>query len=104
MMVNDLDLIEKQLKYNFYKSIEDLSNKRIEKCKFKVGDKVSVRWKSRDYGYEDAECYIYYIGNKINGYKGYNFHFNQIKKSNGLMSCRGVDIPKYSKILNITKI
>ena len=101
--MNDLDIIEKQLKYNFYKSIEELSKKRVERCKFKVGDKVSVRWKSRDHGYEDAECYIYYIGNKINGYKGYIFHFNQMRKD-GKMSQRGVDIPKYSNILNITKI
>lgn len=102
--MKDLDIIEKQLKYDFYRSLENLSNKRIERCKFKVGDKVSVRWKSRDYGYEDAECYIIYIGNKINGYKGYTFHFNKIRKKDGKMSCRGVDIPKYSKILNITKI
>lgn len=101
--MKDLDIIEKQLKYNFYRSLENLSKKRVERCKFKVGDKVSVRWKSRYYGYEDAECYIYYIGNKINGYKGYTFHFNQVRKD-GKMSCRGVDIPKYSKILNITKI
>ena len=102
-MLTDLDILEQQLKYNFYRSLENLSKKRVERCKFKVGDKVSVRWKSRDYGYEDAECYIYYIGNKINGYKGYTFHFNQIRKD-GKMSQRGVDIPKYSKILNIAKL
>ena len=102
-MLTDLDILEQQLKYNFYKSIEELQSKRVKRCKFKIGDKVSIRWKSRDYGYEDAECYIYYIAPRKDGYLGYTYHFKKILK-NGELSNIGMNIPKYSKILNITKI
>ena len=98
--MKDLDAIEKQLKYNFYRSLENLSNKRVERCKFKVGDKVVVTWESRDYGIEKEIGFIYYIAPRKNGYKGYTFHFNKIRKD-GKISQKGVDIPKYSKILNI---
>jgi len=102
-MKTDLDILEQQLKYNFYKSIEDLQNKRVKRCKFKVGDKVSVRWYSDYYGYENKDCYIYYIGNRQDGYLGYYYYFKKILK-NGELSNIGVNIPKRSKILNITKL
>jgi hypothetical protein len=98
--MNDLDMIEKQLKYNFYRSLETLSKKRVQRCKFKVGDKVKVTFESRDYGVEKEIGFIYYIAPRFNGYLGYTFHFKQVKK-NGKMSYRGIDIPKYSKILKI---
>jgi hypothetical protein len=101
MMVNDLDLIEKQLKYNFYKSIEDLSKKRVERCKFKVGQMVEVTWISRDYGTEKEIGYIYYIAPRKDGYLGYTYHFKKIKKRDGEMSHHGIDIPKYSKIIKL---
>ena len=102
--MNDLDIVEKQLKYNFYKSIEELQKKRVQRCKFKVGDKVMVTFESRDYGVEKEVGYIYYIAPRKNGYLGYIYHFKKVKKTNGLMSNFGIDIPKYSKIIKIELI
>ena len=99
-MLTDLDILEQQLKYNFYKSIEDLQNKRVKRCKFKVGQMVEVTWKSRDYGTEKAICYIYYIAPRKDGYLGYTYHFKKVNKD-GKMSQNGIDIPKYSKIIKL---
>jgi hypothetical protein len=100
-MLTDIDILEKQLKYNFYKSIEELQKKRVQRCKFKVGQMVEVTWESRDYGTEKAIGYIYYIAPRKDGYLGYTYHFKKIKKRDGKMSEHGIDIPKYSKIIKL---
>jgi hypothetical protein len=102
-MLTDLDILEQQLKYNFYKSIEDLQNKRVKRYKFKVGQMVEVTWISRDYGTEKEIGYIYYIAPRKDGYLGYTYHFKKIKKIDGEMSEHGIYMPKYSKIIKLKK-
>jgi hypothetical protein len=99
-MLTDLDILEQQLKYNFYKSIEELQSKRVKRSKFKVGQIVEATWESRDYGVEKAIGYIYYIAPRKDGYLGYTYHFKKVNKD-GKMSQIGIDIPKYSKIIKL---
>ena len=81
----------------FLSKVKELDAKRLEESEFKIGDKVEVTWRSRDFGKEKSKAVVSHV--IIRG-EGFHYYFNKMKLD-GKESKHALYLPKYSQIINM---
>lgn len=97
MTFNELEQERRRFLDDFLSKVKELDDKRLEESEFKIGDKVEVTWRSRDFGKEKSKAVVSYV--VIRG-DGFHYYFNKMKVD-GNESKHPLYLPKYSQIISM---